>query len=509
MASTKEKNNTNIHGGLNVNLNDNQTLKRKVDDSSDIEDNTEATPSKMINSSTDAWPRFIVLTSKDSEKPLSKVSPFVIDKIIKSNAGEVKNVSKLRSGSLLVECVRRQQSVNLLSLEKVMDIQIESSPHKTLNYSQGIIRDRDLAEISEEEICEELKPQGITKVKRFKKLVNGNLVNLNTFLLTFESPSIPKSIFVGPYSIKVNPYIPNPTRCFNCQKFGHGKNSCKGTERCVRCAEEGHCNFSCDKDVKCVNCGQQHMSSSKNCPAYKREKEIQKLKTEGNMSYQEARKLISVTKDSVLSYASVAKAKPSSTNVETQTIYTWPLGEDLPFAKHFEFPFKEKVIIVSQSKSSCSQASQSNISVSDVELAPAVSFSMSTRRVLQDQFAKPTVFSAPKGKASSPPQTSSDKQSPRTSSVGKKQNNQNKEKSKPALNQEKKYQSDRKSKLEKDAIAMHNRFNSLDRDPDNLESEDSMEFENAPPPRAVSKSPHRGRKTDKKENISPIRPPNE
>ena len=45
------------------------------------------------------------------------------------------------------------------------EIPISSSPHKSLNFCQGIIRDRDrdLNDMSEEEICSELKEQKYNK----------------------------------------------------------------------------------------------------------------------------------------------------------------------------------------------------------------------------------------------------------------------------------------------------------------------------------------------------------
>jgi hypothetical protein len=47
------------------------------------------------------------------------LSLFIIEKTIKGCAGEVKNVTKLRSGSLMIECFRKQQSLNLLALKHV------------------------------------------------------------------------------------------------------------------------------------------------------------------------------------------------------------------------------------------------------------------------------------------------------------------------------------------------------------------------------------------------------
>jgi len=65
------------------------------------------------------WSRFIVLKSSEGCIPLTKLSPLVIEKSIKSCAGDVKNVTKLKSGGLMMECQLRQQSLNLLSLKQI------------------------------------------------------------------------------------------------------------------------------------------------------------------------------------------------------------------------------------------------------------------------------------------------------------------------------------------------------------------------------------------------------
>jgi hypothetical protein len=130
--------------------------KRKSDDNSNID---------YINT----WPRFIVLTSKDENKIITKLSPFILEKRLKAQHGEVRNVTKMKSGNLLVECYIQQQSINLLSATPILETEISATPHRTLNYGKGIIRDRDrtLIELPEEEICQEREPHGITNVKRF------------------------------------------------------------------------------------------------------------------------------------------------------------------------------------------------------------------------------------------------------------------------------------------------------------------------------------------------------
>ncbi|GBO11583.1 hypothetical protein AVEN_202519-1 [Araneus ventricosus] len=39
--------------------------------------------------------------------------------------------------------------------------------------------------------------------------------------------------------LAVRPFIPNPLRCFKCQRFGHSQTNCRGTLTCARCAEKG------------------------------------------------------------------------------------------------------------------------------------------------------------------------------------------------------------------------------------------------------------------------------
>ena len=126
------------------------------------------------------WSRFIVLKSSEGCIPLTKLSPFVIEKCIKSCAGEVKNVTKWKSGGLMIECQRRQQPLNLLSLKQVHSRAKSSTSHRTLNTSRGIVRyrDEDLDDLSDEEICEELAPQSVIHVKRFISKRNGQIVKV-------------------------------------------------------------------------------------------------------------------------------------------------------------------------------------------------------------------------------------------------------------------------------------------------------------------------------------------
>lgn len=293
--------------------------KRKCDDSEPCRED-------------DSWPRFIVIKGTE-EKPISKISPFVIHKQIQSVAGTVKKVSKMRSGNLLVECSNKSQSTNLLTMSTISNFPVSASPHNSLNSCKGIIRDRSqyLGDLTVEEIGEELSSQGVTNVIRFQIKKNGNIIKLNTYLLTFRTPTPPPSITLGCFGIRVDMFIPNPIRCFTCQKFGHGSKQCRGKQRCFKCSDEGHEGTNCHSESsKCVNCGESHFSSSRDCPVYLKEKNIIKIKTERNISYPEAKQIASVSNDLLVSnrpsYAS--KVVRSFSHENTQTRMTWPIDAD-------------------------------------------------------------------------------------------------------------------------------------------------------------------------------------
>ncbi|GFU92237.1 hypothetical protein TNCV_1509621 [Trichonephila clavipes] len=60
----------------------------------------------------------------------------------------------------------------------------------------------------------------------------------------------------------VRPYIPNPLRCFQCQRYGHSKNVCRGQPTCPRCGESDHDSADCKNKEQCLNCKDNSSDSS-------------------------------------------------------------------------------------------------------------------------------------------------------------------------------------------------------------------------------------------------------
>ncbi|GFV74543.1 uncharacterized protein TNCV_5129851 [Trichonephila clavipes] len=207
--------------------------------------------------------RFLLISLPNNAMLLK--SPFAINKALKGIGGEPKFVKDCDPVIYLMEPVLLRKQ---------------------------IISESDLLTTPEAEILDGFWDQGVIKVRRITIKNDTAVISTKHIILTFSSPTIPHTIKAGYLNCKIRPYIPNHLRCFKCQRFGHSPSSCRGQLTCSRCASVGHASTDCNLEPKCVNCSQSHPSDSKLCPKWKIEKQIQEIKTNKNLSYVEARKLI-------------------------------------------------------------------------------------------------------------------------------------------------------------------------------------------------------------------------
>jgi len=142
------------------------------------------------------------------------------------------------------------------------------------------------------DIKEGLKSQGVIDAKRVTRTTaGGEKVETNTIFLTFCTATVPDKIVILSEKIPVTPFIPSPLRCFKCQKFGHGSKFCRGKEMCRDCTDEKH-EGDCKKPKQCHNCKGDHSSTSKECPQWKLEQSIQKIRVTERCSFGEAKQKV-------------------------------------------------------------------------------------------------------------------------------------------------------------------------------------------------------------------------
>ena len=298
----------------------NTCKKRALQTESD--DDLEQTPNFVFKGN-ETFARFLVIKSME-EKAVTSLSPFIIEKQIESIIGSPKSVKKLKNKTLLVETNRKSQTENLLKTTTFFGLRVSVTEHQSLNSSKGIIRDRMLKGEKEDEIVDYLKEQGVTACKRFKIKKDHETVETNTLLLTFNTVNVPKSLRIFYRIVPVDIYVPNPLRCFNCQRFGHHENNCPVDlgSVCANCGAGGHDHHTsaCKNAPKCVNCGKDHVSRSSNCEIWKKEKEICKIKVTKNITYLEAKKQFE-SQTSDLDFTKIVQSlssKPESKTVGTQ-----------------------------------------------------------------------------------------------------------------------------------------------------------------------------------------------
>ncbi|XP_067126078.1 uncharacterized protein [Centruroides vittatus] len=258
---------------------------------------TIASQPKEVSSSNQ--PIYLIVHST-TEKPMSKCSPFLIQKLFESTIGHLKKIQKLRSGDLLIEAASSQQSAKLLKMTSLGDITVTITPHAN---------------------------QGVTAVRRISIRRDGKLIPTKHLILTFGKPTLPSFVTAGYLRCPVRPYVPNPLRCFKCQRFGHSQTSCRGKSVCAQCGSEGHQSAECTNTPCCVNCKDAHPAYSRKCPAWQREKEIQRVKTVSNIPYPEARRM--VTSSAPLKQKTFAAVLKSTKTCAVQTNISVSLKESL------------------------------------------------------------------------------------------------------------------------------------------------------------------------------------
>ena len=226
-----------------VPTNENKRLRDNDQDSDMDSDN------KRSCNSCNNWPRFLVMELSNDDLPLIKLSPFAVQKGFQTVAVTLKSIKRLRGGFFLLECARKSQAMGLLKTTRFVDRPIRVSIHKVLKSSCGVIHCRELSGMTETEIKKELQEQDLVEVHKVTVEKDTEKVPTNTLFLTFNTPDLLKEITVGYLKVKVALFVPNPMRCFNCNKFGHTSQHCKVLQN-VRVVE----NISIKVNVRDPSC---------------------------------------------------------------------------------------------------------------------------------------------------------------------------------------------------------------------------------------------------------------
>lgn len=131
----------------------------------------------------------------------------------------------------------------------------------------------------------------VEKIERLYKRSENKWIPSASLKLTFSGTGEVDRVVIGNSYYRVRPFVPEPVRCFKCQRLYHTSEGCSSKERCLLCGGNHYkdqCTVS-EEQHKCCNCGGNHRANSKLCKHIKQAYDIEKIKSNTNCSHQEAR----------------------------------------------------------------------------------------------------------------------------------------------------------------------------------------------------------------------------
>lgn len=202
-----------------------------------------------------------------------------------------------------------QKLVNMSKLNDGTPIRI--SKHPILNTTRCVVSCYDSIQFTDDQLKAYLADQKVTDLRRITRKNGDTRVNTSTIILTIEGTRAPEYVDFGWLRCRTRPFYPAPMMCFQCWSFGHTKSRCQQPKpTCGNCAKthETQEGVRCQETQFCSRCKNgNHPLSSRKCPVYIWEENIQKIRVDRGVSYPAAKKMYEQAHCS-RSFAGVASA---------------------------------------------------------------------------------------------------------------------------------------------------------------------------------------------------------
>ncbi|XP_035984310.1 uncharacterized protein LOC118557929, partial [Fundulus heteroclitus] len=213
--------------------------------------------------------------------------PIKLTKAIEKEIGQINSARIMNNRKILIFATSKKQQEQILKMTTLVGERVKTFIPGAATRLRGVITGVPL-DMTVEEIKQEIKGGKVMEVTRIKHKRDGVVKDTMAIILMFEDV-VPESVQIGYINYRVREYIPNPIRCFVCQRMGHVAKECKGKMRCARCGGS-HEYGKCDKDakVKCCNCGGEHSAAYGGCIVQREARQAQRIKITEKVSYAEA-----------------------------------------------------------------------------------------------------------------------------------------------------------------------------------------------------------------------------
>lgn len=229
--------------------------------------------------------------------------PFLIRSSIENWInGEIDGAIPEAKGKTYALKVRSKKQLDrLLAMNRLDDgTMIKITKHANLNSVRCVINCPSMINVPDEDVLSYLKNQRVTQIRRItrKSKTGTEKENTATVILTIDGTRMPEHVDVGYLRCRTRPYYPAPMLCFQCFAFGHTSKKCQQKEQtCGQCAKT-HIIMKgerCSAAPFCPRCNtNSHSISSRNCPVYKTEDAIQRIRVDKGITYPAAKRIFEV-----------------------------------------------------------------------------------------------------------------------------------------------------------------------------------------------------------------------
>lgn len=235
------------------------------------------------------YAKYLSLTTR------SKITPIELeDHLMRVYPSEEMSFRRHRESDLewIIHTTSKNQSDRYLKIHKIKNTEVLVTTHNEMNSVWGTIL------LEEDEIGEEEEYfrilQGRNKLLEDMKLIvlkRREKKDVTIAKLKFRGENLPKHIYFGGKRKEIKAYVPKPTQCHHCSKFGHYKKFCnKQNPQCFYCSGSDHASkWKCGNPEKCINCGEDHHSRSEKCTVYSYYCKVKLLQERSGMSIKQAR----------------------------------------------------------------------------------------------------------------------------------------------------------------------------------------------------------------------------